>query len=147
MAESEQITGANYLINFFREMENLNVESARYIIYIVALKDKYPKSTLDGGLIDGITEEDNDILIQMAQLIKSCVYSTFIRHEALKGQIKEFQTDSDKIKAAYLLIRNKAIPNADLVEDYTIRINKLFCLGVVGEILVKADDLIKGFSN
>lgn len=126
------VAGAGYIISFFSDIEVLILNSSGYLNNIARLKFRYGKGFSAKTPID----EGDKVILGVIDLVKSSVFSTYVKFNALKSKVKEFNILDNKkpkkgekietIESLYKKIRDNPIPNVEDIENYVMLLNKLF---------------------
>jgi len=146
MPEEEKIASASYVLTFLNDVELLLSYVANFINLLVQLKQKYPQEQLEKGDIE-IEQTDQQALLTTVNALRSLVFKTYVRFNALKKEIKEFKTYEKKIKEGYEKIIDAPIPLRQDVEEYTINLNEVFVSSMMSEIISRAREILRGLTK
>ena len=129
-------------------MEALTWQGANYINLLAQLKEKYPQKNPDKEVEEeGIENQDQMNLIAGVQNIRSMVFRSYVKFTALKKEIDKFKNYEEQIKKTYDNISNNPIPPKEQVEEFIIAMNELFVIGIVGELLGSAGDVLRSLTK
>ena len=138
-----KLPAANYLLTFFDDIETVTNNAAIYIDVISEMKARYSEESLKNR--KGIAEEDIPPLIANIQQIKMTVFRAYVKFAALSEKIPEFMANKE-IRKRYEAIADKPVPLKADVEAFVLELNKVFVMGVMDELLIKAADVVKGLT-
>ena len=144
----KQVAGAGYILSFFNEIDVLTQLASIYINNITKMKVKY-------GDIDDKTKFDpaDQTIITSTEQVKGSIFRTYIKFTSLKSKVREFENldkeekgkDIRTVAKLYAEVRDSAIPNIDLIEEYTLKLNTLFVEAI--EILTTAQGIYTSAVN
>ncbi len=144
----KQVAGAGYILSFFNEIDILTQLASTYINNIIKMKVKY-------GSIDDKTTLDpaDQVIITSTEQVKGAIFRTYIKFTALKPKVREFATldkeekgkDTRTVEKLYQYVRDSALPDISLIEEYTLKLNTLFVDAI--EILTMAQGIYTSAVN
>lgn len=142
--KDQRIAGASYIVTFFNDVEALNWQAPAYINLITQFKFKYPQKGESGRP----EESDMDIVDQTnlqssVQMIKTYVFRVYTKFRALSKQIDQFDEYKDIMEKGYKAVSGEAIPSQEVIEGFVITVNELFVMGIVGELLGSASEVLR----
>lgn len=127
--------GANYIISYFNEVQQLKVIYAQYINFLLELKTKYHNENLDK-----LEEIERGQLSQLAQGVRHLVHLTYISYASIFS-IDKLKVDK-KIAELYYKIANTYIINTKELEQYVTEINRSLVLDIVKDLLTSSQDVV-----
>lgn len=125
--DDKKVTGASYLIGFFRDVQNLTHHNAQYVNILLELENRYASVELDK-----MEENHKAALIQWTQNLRYYAYKCYISYKSISENLGLEQKDKDAIEKQYKAIKEHFTIQRDQIEAYVISFNK---------ILVKEADL------
>lgn len=137
-----EMAGAGYIISFFSDIEILIGNAANYINNIAKMKIKYQ------GIDDKtIFSQEDAVMLNIIDNIKTSVYRTYVKFMSLRGKVKEFGNDKkkgkknegDPIKDLKEKIMESVVPEVKDIEEYVLSLNGLFVSAI--EILNTAQGI------
>lgn len=136
--EESKITGANYILNFYNHIEQLTAAYATFINKLIPIKSKIKLEDLPDK-IEGLDDKDRDELLKSLETLRFYITSVYIKSQSLKDKVKSF--NDPKIKEFYEKARDKAIIEADIIEEFVIIINKCLLDDIIQHLLVQSRDI------
>lgn len=141
--DERKLAGANYIINFFNEIQQLNHHYSLYLNYLLQLNTKYGSSPDNQNILDN----EKEYLSNLTQGVRHYVHKVFIQYEALYSSIDKLQLDT-KIKEMYQKIANTYIINSNELREFVLLINKTLINDVIKDLLVSSQEILSSvFSN
>lgn len=131
------IAGANYIITFFNEIQQLNQTFSHYLNLVVELKSKYG-ADLEDVNIDDLEKRQ---LQELAQLLRSAVTKSYILYTSIYSVADELTAKKDVFEL-YVSIRNEYIMKLDEAEKYVILMNQSLTKDIVNDLIVNAKTII-----
>jgi hypothetical protein len=141
MSENEK-SAAGYIVTFFNDIESVTNSLGYYSNAMAMIKGKYPAAELNK-----ILDEEKNQMLATVQDIRFWVIRTYVKFNALKGKIKEFETFSKNIDKYYGKILEQPVPTFESLNGYVVELNRLFVLGIVESILTKAYDVYAKYAG
>ncbi|MEM5810110.1 MAG: hypothetical protein QW156_04460 [Candidatus Aenigmatarchaeota archaeon] len=137
----KETVGANYIMLFYNEVENLNDRTADYLNYINSKSSEQLKI-------------EKDSLEEKVNFLRFLIRKIMIRFLAIKSVVKELGNYESVLSELYLKIMRdeegggklKLIDGKDLF-DYTVNLNKVIVETVVGELILKSSDILRAFGG
>lgn len=125
--------GANYIISYFNEVQQLKVLYAQYINFLLEIRTKYES-------LDKLEENEKLQLGQLAQSVRHLVHLTYISYVSIfsigKLKINKDITDLyNKISITYII-------NTKELEQYVTEINKSLVLDIIKDLLSSSQDIV-----
>jgi hypothetical protein len=144
--KEEVVAKASYIITFFNEVQSLTYEGASYLNTLVQMKVTYPEKDKEVEE-EGMEEADQANLFNSIQRIRSFVFVSYVKFNALKTQITQFKEYETRIKENYEKIMKESIPSKETVENYIVSMNELFVVGIVGELLGTSGEILRSVTR
>jgi hypothetical protein len=138
-----QIATSGYIIDFYNNIEALIIEAANYYNVIVENAGK-KKSQKDGYQLD---DGDKLVLNQIYQRLRILVFKIYTKSEALKDKFPAVAEYAVKMKDAYTYFKDNPYPEVEKVTAYTIEANRFFVTGIMAEMLIQSEALLKGLTS
>jgi hypothetical protein len=96
---------------------------------------------------EGMEENDQATLFNGIQAIRSYVFMSYVKFNALKTQITQFKDYESRIKEGYEKIMKESIPSKESVENFIVSMNELFVVGIVGELLGTSGEILRSVTK
>jgi hypothetical protein len=141
--KEEKIAAASYVVTFFNDVEALTWQGAAFINMIAQFKEKYPPQDANKMEEEGLDESDQVNLMTSVQNIRSMTFRCYVKFKSLIKQIEEWKSYEPKIKELYNKISDAGVPAKSDVEEFVIVMNELFVVGIIGELLGSAGDVLR----
>jgi hypothetical protein len=150
---NQEITqsAANYILELNNAITQFNILAGNYCnVFVTAqffhnFNSKDKVQTQD--VIKQIDENERQTMLTTVQQARFYAIQTFLRITALKDQIKQFQTDYDKLKDHYNELINNPFPTYDQVQIYAIELNKMFATVAAQDLLTRSVEYYDEISN
>jgi hypothetical protein len=126
--DEKKIAGASYLLNFFKDVQQLTHHNIQYLNVLLELESRYGKNS-DASKFD---DQHKQILIQWTQNLRYYAYKCYISYKSIKDNLKLDEKLVQKVEEMYKDIKTQFDLNRDKLEEYVIFFN---------EIIVKEADL------
>lgn len=140
MVNEQQITGANYILTFYQEIEALIATYAQYENLTLELETKSGK---DGNNLD---EDDQQAIKTASQQVRFYIKTTYLRLNSLKKIIKTDEKLLKKITDTEQKTRKTLIVKREDVEEYVILLNEALLENIIKELLQNSTDILKQLS-
>lgn len=136
MSERE-LSAAGYVLAFLSDVENLTNNYAGYFNLIMEYKAKYPTPES----LRNVDPNDQNHAQQLVQQVRFWTARVFIKYMALVDHLPGFKEKETEIKGLYAKLKQTSNPTLELLEEYSITINKLFADNIVADVLIKSKDI------
>lgn len=137
----KKLAGANYLISFFNQIQQLNNDSSVYINYINHLNHKYGEDSDD--VEKAIDEQEKQFIIQLVQAVRHSARQAFRSYLTIYS-VAELKRNKD-LEITYRGMIDQFIINRVVLEEFVLMMNKSFLADVIQDLLVTSQDLVKQF--
>jgi hypothetical protein len=138
--KSESVSSANYIIQFFNDVENLSWQSANYLNLMIELKAKNP----DMKEFEGLSDQEQQSLVNITQQLRAMAFRCFVKYQALKESVTGMEDKN--IQPAYKKVIEGIVPLQKDIEDFNIKMNTIFVKGIMADFLMKSNDIIAGLT-
>lgn len=139
MSSEGELAGANYILTFYTNVEQLTAAYAEYINKIVPIKAKVSKEDLAQGKIDSLDDEDLTNLNSSLNTLRYYITNVYIKSQALKSKVKTFE--NKELTDFYKKIKDKPLIDNSEIEDFILKINSCLIDDIVQQLLVKSRDI------
>lgn len=129
-----KVAGANYIISFFNEVQQLNQFYSLYHNLILQLKTKYGKDNLEE-----LEDIDNQQLHNAGQNVRHYCNKVYILYYAIASKAN---LNLNKIEALYNAAVNDYVIKLDNLKKYVLEINKELVNDIIQDLLRTSHDLI-----
>jgi len=129
----------SYIFTFFGDMEKLNEYLGHYSNVLLELQNQY-RGTTPNELGKKITVEEKNTLISIVQSTRFWCIRSFVKLSALQKRLKVSEEEFKDITKHFNTIKTTAVPDYQVIEDFTISVNKIFVEGVASELLKSVQD-------
>lgn len=126
--DEKKVTGASYLINFFKDVQLLTHHNAQYLNILLELENRYPED------ISKMDDQHKTIYIQWVQNLRYYAYKCWIGFRSLQNELKINDESKNQAEKIYKHIKSDFSLNREELEDYVVFFN---------EIIVQQADLKK----
>lgn len=137
MVKEEQLAAAMMIINFANDIENLTNAYASYLNVLIKVKSKY------GPELKAIDTEDQQALIQTADLMRTYIVRCWSDSEKLHTKIAPLKTKINDIRKLYKECKSQSIIEIETAEKFITVLGTAFTEGVLEDLLVHARDVYK----
>jgi hypothetical protein len=132
--DEEKAAAANYIINFYNEVQVLTHHYATYENLMLELSEKY------GSQEDKVSEEEKNIIKQSCSTIRYYTTVAFIKYSSIMLKTenkvdKDIETLHDTIKKDYVTKRQDIL-------KYVIKLNGVLMNTVIKSLLENSSDVI-----
>jgi hypothetical protein len=144
-AQDNASPSANYLSQFYLDLENLTTQVSNYNNLMAYLNEKY--NNLEEK---EMKKEDYVALDQFSQQCRFWANRLYIKFRALSEKFEEFKAQSENIEKIYKQVATKRIVSFDDIHELVIAFNTLFVGSVCEKFFVdtqKAFSQISGAKN
>lgn len=131
------LAGANYIVNFFNDIQLLLHSYSNYINYLLELESK----TGDLEEEKEIDEEERKTVFQLVQSVRYYCHKTYIGYNSI-CQATKIEPE-EKIKKNYNdNIKNSPIIDKDKIEEYVISLNAFLVHDIIKDLLTTSHDIM-----
>ena len=140
--DESKITGANYIINFYQEIQALITNYANYCNILLEIKEKY------GEEVNKASDEEKTIITKVVQGVRYSVQKTYIQYKSIIATINKKEKTKDQIEEdktfedSYKELKEEFMINRETLEKYVLSINKIFLNDVIKDLLKTSQDLV-----
>jgi hypothetical protein len=127
---------ANYVYNFYFDIENLSVQTANYLNNLLDFKTKYA-NLLEEDL-KKVPENDKEIIMQCSRNCRFWIMRSYVHFLSLAEKISAFAEKKTFIEEKYNELIQQNPIEYHLVQNYLIELNKLFVQGIAQKELKDA---------
>lgn len=131
----EKTVSANYIINFYTEVQNLTNHYAQYINFLVELEHLHGKDFNNKK----ISEEEKITITQAVQKVRFYCHKCYIQSncilKGLKQQNKEIKPVYDKLKTEFIITR-------ETIESFVIKMNEILVTEIIQSLLENSQEII-----
>lgn len=150
MVSDEDIAASSYILSFYNDIENLTNSYAGYLNVLVRIKDRYKlEKEIDPKAVEKkiikLEPEDEQALLEVAEGIRVWIARSYIKMETLQDKIPEMKKGIKDIKELYEKAISSSVIKKEVVENFVLKINKVFVSGVLTDLLIKSKDVYKEF--
>ena len=137
--DQEVQAGANYIVNFYNEAQNIKVIYSEYMNLMLEIEQTQDKSTDLNK--KNMSPEILGSLKQALTIVRQHAVQAYISYNTITKVVKKVNVDPsiedsyNKIKAAYIIKRQD-------LENFAIAINLFLCQEVLKELLDHSQNLI-----
>jgi hypothetical protein len=128
----EQKTSANYIINFYVDVQALTNYYSAYLNLMLEIKSKGSKEALE--------DEDKHKVQNAVTIIRQYATTCFITYKALSEKIKS--PKNKKIDDAYKGLKENYIVKLEDVEMFVIELNSVLVSDIMTNILKTSQDIV-----
>jgi len=137
--DEKKLVGANYLFNFYLEVEQLNNHFAAYkqsLIYI------------ENVGVDKIEDTDRQTLNNLLQTLKQLVISTYIKYNSIyKFLYKPKKSKIEELDKLYNLVLVKYIIVEKDLLNYVLKLNSFVVEDVIQTLLHNSKTILDAFGG
>lgn len=134
--EKKQVTNT-LITQFYLDFTNLKAYFANYQNLIVETEFKGDPKDFEKKTSD----EEKKQILSFIQYVKYYITQTYLTYAGLKDELKEFQTDFQKLENNYNKIIQSKVPERKDIQEYTITLSKAFVKGIIAENLAKSYEI------
>lgn len=143
--DERKAAGANYIINFFNEMQQLKVYYSQYINFLLEIKTKYGSSPESKNWSD----EEKQALSNLAQTVRHLCNLTYISFVSIfsSGHMNTEKTIMDRAEKLYFKIINTYVIESRELEEFVLLLNKAMINDVIQNMLMSSQDIVSNIYN
>lgn len=130
----EKAAAANYVINFYNEVQQLTHFYANYENLMLELSEKY------GSQEDKIEQSENELIKQACATIRYYSQLAYIKYSSIILKTGE-KLDKDIEKLNQTITTSYVVKRAD-VKDYVVKLNSVLMNTVIKNLLETSSDVI-----
>ena len=139
MLNDNTTASVSYIITFFGDMEKINEYIGHYSNVMLELRNKYNNTPL-AELPKKLQEDEKNTLLSIVQSSRFWSIRTYVKLCALKTRLKITDKDFKEIEKSFNIIKTEAVPEYQVFEDFTIKVNSIFVEGIASELLKSVQD-------
>jgi len=134
MNESK-LAGANYIVNFFNHINQLNSEYSKYQNYLLEIDAKY------SGNIEALSDLEKDYISNLVQICRYYVSIVYIQYKSIYSVVDKLK-ESEKIEDLYNKINNTYLIEREQLKEFILEINKALVNDVMKDLLVSSKEIV-----
>lgn len=136
MIKDKQTAGANYLINFFNNIQFLNHSYSNYVNSLLELETKYGENPKK----EDIDSNDLTGLIKVGQELRYHCHKVYIEYQSIFQTLK--QTLNEQIINIYKsFIKKDLLVSREEIEKFVIEVNKVLVHDIIKDLLTTSQDI------
>lgn len=132
----EKQAAANYVLNFYQEVQQMTSQYAGYCNVLVEQEYKY--QALDLGKMDDDTKAR---IIQEVQTVRYYAHKSYIQYLSIMEGVK-LPLDKD-IKELYAKLNKQFIIERSVLEKYVVALNKVLTTKIMKGLLESSSDIVE----
>lgn len=143
MAEERKLAGANYIVNFFNEIQQLNHHYAQYCNLMLELKNTYGEKADKAKF----QESDRQALKNMLQTLRYYSHKIMIQYQSIfkvlpNSDVEDIKKNKkDPLTDAYGKIKTDFVIGQKDIEKFVVSINSTLVEGIIKDLLVTSQDI------
>jgi hypothetical protein len=135
MVNDKQTAGSNYIITFYKEIEELTHNFAVYTNVMLEIKQKY------GDDLSKVEEDVKTVILKTVQAVRIGLQKSYVQYVSIKSVLK---LDSNNIvEDLYNTIKKQFVIKIDDLELYVIAINTVLVNDIIQSLLNTSNDLLQ----
>lgn len=138
--DDKKYAASNYIITFYKEIEQLTHTSGIYHNHLIEIKNLYGSTSLD-KLEDNVKQT----ILEILQVIRLGVHKSYIQYNSIINVTKI--KVNPEIKSKYDSINDQFIINFSDLQDYVIAINNVLVNEIIQDLLNTSNDLLVNMFN
>lgn len=131
----EKAAAANYVLQFYADVQNVTHNYANYENLMLELSEKY------NGKDDKITQSENDQIKIYCQTIRYFVTVSFIKYSSII--LKTGGKIDPKIEKLYNTIKISFVVKREDVKNYVLELNGVLMQTVIKTLLQSSDEIVE----
>lgn len=135
----QAIAGANYIINFYQEVETLISVYSQYDNLVLELETK----SQDREENEQIEEQEAEAIKQASQTTRYYIKTTYIKFSGIARNVKIEDKEYNELTKLYNKINKTLIVNRDDIKEYTIELNRLLLKNVIKTLLEDSSQILQ----
>ena len=141
MIDEKKIVASNYIINFYKDVNNLTNTYSQYKNDLLYLKAKY-RDLPDLQLHAALLETERQALVQHTSNVRYWALKVYVQVEAIKNKIKIDQKTIEKIDKEYKIIKDQFIIDSENIQEFVVLFNKIIVNSVITTLLQTAESFV-----
>lgn len=129
-----KLAGANYIISFFNDIQNLNHHYSMYCNMLIEVNAKHGINS-----IEGLEEYEKNTLIKVSQDLRYYVNKCYIAYVSIHESLEI--TKSEEIPIVYPKLMNRFIIIREDIEKFVTEINVVLVKKIIRDLLQTSQDI------
>lgn len=130
------VTAASYFYSFYNQIMSLNHNEAQYQNVLAELKNKH--GSMELGKLE---EEEKNVLMQQAQLVRYHARRTWIMYKTIKKSLEI--KDKQDIEENYNSLKEDYVIKMDKLEKFIIHINSVLVNSIIKDLIDNSQELME----
>jgi len=131
----KQTAGSNYIITFYKEIEELTHNFAIYSNVMLEIKQKY------GNELGNVEEDVKSVILKTVQAVRVGLQKSYVQYISIKSVLN--LDTNNKVEDLYKLIKSQFVIKIDDLENYVIAINTVLVNDIIQSLLNTSNDLLQ----
>lgn len=133
--DEKKTAAASYILNFYKEVNNLNHYYSQYLNAMIELENKYGQK-----YSDKINDSEKVALMNFIQLCRYTSHKCYIQYKAITGAIN--QKEDKKVLNAYLKVKTDLVIKREDLENFVVSLNSFLIKDIIQNLLESSQGLV-----